>query len=408
MRIDNAERVRLLHWLYAGELLTGCGTTLLGCILPALISTWHMSDARAGMLFAAQFAGSSFGALLVSHDYFKSLTRGFCLMIAGALAIAVFANANHAFLIFIFLVFGLGLGLTMTAISMLASSVFSERRGSVLSLLNAYWGLGAVACPMLATLWIRRGRPETLFVGLAIASSVVLVASRRRSRASLFARTMPASAGTAPLPLRPILSFAVVAFLYVGVEASVSGWMMSYVHRLTVSQYFLPPIAASCFWIALICGRALAPALLRRISEANLLAGSMLAAFVGLLLLLLNRSPLGVVLSVAPAGLALGPIFPLCLAKVLALANDSPSTKWVFATAGLGGALMPWLTGNLSTRGGSLRTGLTIPLFALGTMLVLSVWQMVLERGESEDGGVRGHATVTPAAEVATAQSSQP
>ena len=76
--------------MYVGFVLTGMGTVLLGCILPTLIAKWHLDDARAGSLLAEQFAGSALGAGLVSHDYFKSIVRGYALLTASALSLAWF------------------------------------------------------------------------------------------------------------------------------------------------------------------------------------------------------------------------------------------------------------------------------------------------------------------------------
>src|ERR1700759_5209221 len=99
MTSDAASRSALLRWFCLGEFLTGTGLTLLGCILPTLIVAWQLSDVRAGSLLAAQFAGASSGALLVTGNYRASVIRGCWLMIAGALLLAVFANANRAFVL---------------------------------------------------------------------------------------------------------------------------------------------------------------------------------------------------------------------------------------------------------------------------------------------------------------------
>src|SRR6266700_1274092 len=131
-------------WLYAGFALTGTGTTLLGCILPILITTLRINDARAGLLFAAQFTGSALGALFVGHNYFISLTRGYLLLVGSAVSIACFFSSYSVVLLWIF---GLGLGLTMTSTSMLISALFTQDRGAKLSLLNAFWGLGAILSP---------------------------------------------------------------------------------------------------------------------------------------------------------------------------------------------------------------------------------------------------------------------
>jgi MFS transporter, FHS family, glucose/mannose:H+ symporter len=91
----------------------------------------------------------------------------------------------------------------------------------------------------------------------------------------------------------------------------------------------------------------------------------------GVVLLLLSRTPLPIVLSATLAGLTLAPIYPLSVAKVLALSRGSPQTKWMMGISGLGGAVLPWITGILSSRTGSLRIGLLVPVFALATMVLL-------------------------------------
>jgi MFS transporter, FHS family, glucose/mannose:H+ symporter len=125
MQIEGPDRMQV-RWLHLGIALTGIGTTLLGCILPTLSTIWHMNDSRAGILFAAQFSGSAFGALLVGEDFFGSLMRGYLLLIASAVSLLL---SSGLFQVILFLSFGLGLGLTMTATSILICSMYSGKRG---------------------------------------------------------------------------------------------------------------------------------------------------------------------------------------------------------------------------------------------------------------------------------------
>jgi MFS transporter, FHS family, glucose/mannose:H+ symporter len=296
--------------------------------------------------------------------------RGYLLLIASAIAIAWFADSRSWLSFFSF---GLGLGLTMTATSMLIGSTFVARRGATLSLLNASWAIGAALCPTIASLWISRESPTRLFLGLALALAMVvtlIIIGQYNEGFSPSEQNAPAIGGN-PKRFRLVFVFAVLAFLYVGVEASVSGWMMAYVHRLVLSSKLWAPLATSFFWIALVCGRSIAPAVLKVVSEAELLAASLVIAFIGVVGLLLSQTPVPIVLSAALAGLALGPIFPLCLAAGLVAMHDSPRTKWIFAISGLGGAVLPWMTGKVSALHGSLRNGLIIPVLALSAMIIL-------------------------------------
>jgi len=356
--------------MYVGFVLTGMGTVLLGCILPTLIARWHLDDGRAGSLFAVQFAGSALGAGLVTDHYFNSIVRGYGLLTASALSLAWFNGSPHSWL---FLSFGLGLGLTMTATSMLAGSLYPGKRGAVLSLLNACWCLGAILCPGMVSFWVERWPVATLFLAFGFTVAMVLFVARNFPPALASKETTASAKHQGGSPLSLIAAFALVGFLYVGVEASVSSWMMVYIRRLTAAHDVLAPLAVSCFWVALLCGRAIAPAVLRWISEEQLLNLSLPGAFIAVLFLIIDRSPLAGIFTVTASGLLLGPIYPLCLAKILALANDSPRTKWVFGICGLGAALLPWLTGKVSTHHGSLRVGLTIPLAALALMILVQV-----------------------------------
>jgi len=369
MAIEHGNYARSLVWLHLGFALTGVGTTLLGCILPALSIAWRLDDRSAGILFASQFAGSASGALLVGKDFFRSLVRGYLLLIPGAILLTFFSGFVE---IPLFLIFGLGLGLTMTATSMLIGSAPLPNRGAALSVLNAMWGIGAAASPLIAAVWVKRWPAPNLFLVFAIAVMLTFFFVRKPATVLVGHVEDAAQSASEPRQLRLLSLFAAIGFLYVGTETSIGGWMMTYVGRLPVSSKMWAPIATSCFWIALLSGRTLVPVVVRCLSEAQLLTASLMAALLCSALLLLSRAPLAIVLSATLAGFMLAPIFPLALAKVLRLAEGSPTTKVVFAISGLGGAALPWITGELSARTGSLRIGLVVPVLALGTMIILN------------------------------------
>jgi FHS family glucose/mannose:H+ symporter-like MFS transporter len=353
-------------WLHIGFAATGFGSTLLGCLLPALHSAWNLSDAQAGLLFACQFTGASIGALLVREDLFRSLQHGYLLMVASAALLGWLHGYGAAS---IFFIFGLGLGWAMTSINMIGGTVF-ERPGAALSLLNASWILGAALAPGVAARWVGYWPPMRIYFVIAIGFAAIALILRHY-RANLlgnYIRRMKITQGATPWLL--IAGFSLLGFLYVGVEVSVSGWMMTFVHRLSIGAGLWAALITSCFWLALLCGRLLAPAILLRVSESRLLLATMVIACCSVISIVLNDSPVAILLSAVAAGFALAPIFPLCVSRVLALTHESPHTKWLFSVAGMGGSVLPWCTGKLSTHTGSLRDGLLVPVFALGIMIL--------------------------------------
>jgi MFS transporter, FHS family, glucose/mannose:H+ symporter len=383
--VTQPSRRRNTAALFFGFVLTGTGTALLGCLLPALSELWHLPDDRAGALFAAQFLGASLGALLVGKDVRRSLYHGYLLLFASAVALAYLASVP---LILRFLCFGLGLGLTMTATSLLIGSVYREKRGQALSVLNAFWTAGAALGPVLASLWEHKWPPTSLFllVGALTLCPLFLLGSARESH-------LEGTPGEEPLRTNAvtwIVLFATLGFFYVGVEASVGSWLMTYVHRLPEVNLAWAPIVTSCFWIAILIGRLLAPIALTHASERTVLSAGIFVALLSTISLVANQSPLLIACSTVVAGIALGPIYPLCLSQAMRALSDSQRTKWVFAFPGFGATLFPYLTGFVSTNKGSLRTGLLVPVIALVAMVGLDRLQPSIEVDTEKQISERG------------------
>lgn len=247
--IDQIRPIHPAASLYLGFALTGVGTTLLGCVLPTLSTNWHMNDSRSGLLFAAQFSGSALGALLIGSNFFASVLRGYILLIASAVSITFFGEFLE---VPSFFAFGLGLGLAMTATSMLIGTSNIGRRGAALSMLNAYWTIGAALCPAIAALWVKRWAPTYLFLAVAVVLAVILAITAQHRGDFLSSNRAEPGIKTENRYLQLLITFAALAFLYVGVEVSVSGWMMTYVHRMPITNEPWAPIATSCFWITLL------------------------------------------------------------------------------------------------------------------------------------------------------------
>jgi fucose permease len=373
--------------LHLGFALTGVGTVLLGSILPRLSAQWHLRDKDAGLLLLVQFATSASGALLVRRNLWNALACGYALMSAGAIGIFLLQQRSLP----AFGVFGLGLGLAMTSTNMLTGRRYPQRMGAALALLNFSWSAGAVACPLLAAQFLRHALGSTAFavVGLmALPFGLLPLLADRGDRKRL------TSAGPVPPGMREattILYFAALAFLYVGMEASIGNWMSTYATRAAVWTFAGSTLAVAIFWAALLLGRAITPVILTWVPERVLYRASVIATIAGVLLLLTAHHPLTIVGGSGLSGLALAPLFPLILALFLEEIGGSRNAGWVFAVAGLGGAVLSWLTGTISSSTGSLRIGLLVPGAAALLMLLMISW-----RRANGGSGVRQRVVLEP------------
>jgi fucose permease len=363
-------RLRLLQpLLHLGFALTGVGVVLLGCILPRLSGEWHLRDKDAGLLLMVQFATAASGALLVRRHLWKALACGYALFCAGS--ISIFLLESRA--LPAFAGYGLGLGMAMTSTNMLVARRNPNRKGAALAILNFSWSAGAVACPLLAARFLRPASHGAAFglLGLLVLPFALLPLLADQ-------RDLDAPSGLGPSfgglrEARAISYFALLAFLYVGMESAVGNWMSTFATRAASWSFSGSSLAVSVFWAALLVGRLLTPAMLTILPERRLYRVSAAATIGGISLLLAAHSPQIVLAGSVLTGLALAPLFPLILSLFLAEMGESRNAGWVFATAGLGGAVLSWLTGTVSTDSGSLRIGMLVPAGAALLMLVLII-----------------------------------
>jgi MFS transporter, FHS family, glucose/mannose:H+ symporter len=247
--------------------------------------------------------------------------------------------------------------------------------GAALALLNFSWSAGSVACPLLAAQFLRHATGSTVFVLVGLTALPFAFLPLLGDRDDLHASAVP---GPAPAGLREattIVYFAFLAFLYVGIEATVGNWMSTYASRTTAWSAARSTLAVAVFWAALLLGRALTPVMLTRVPEQRLYRVSVFATIAGVLVLLSAHTPLTILSGAAVTGLSLAPLFPLILALFLAEIGESNNAGWVFAVAGLGGAVLSWLTGIVSSDAGSLRIGLLVPGSAALLMLLVVMWR---------------------------------
>jgi fucose permease len=362
--------------IYGGFALTGVVTTLLGPILPLLSARWGLSDNQAGYLFAAQFVGATVGVLLsgplaLRVGSIRSIAAGFGLIAAG---VGTLAAAGWPWGLMGVFGYGLGLGVAIPTTNLLVSEANPPRAAAALSILNMVWGAGAVVCPLAAAAVIRVGGLHLMLAGLAVVFvglALPLASARPAPPAAPVDQPPSLTCSLWSHPSLPLVG--ALFFLYVGTENTLSGWAASYARRLSVQPGTPWVLAPAFFWAALLLGRALAPAILRRIPEVGLACGGLVVTALGVTVLLAARNLAGVFAGVSAAGLGLAPVFPITIAMLSHRFGSLASrvAGGMFALAGLGGATLPWLVGFLSNQVKSLRIGLGVPLVTSLTMLIL-------------------------------------
>jgi MFS transporter, FHS family, glucose/mannose:H+ symporter len=375
---DRPTIIRTLGPAYFYFLVAGTVTVMLGPLLPQLIQHWQIQDAQAGTLFTADFVGQLCGAWIAARSLRSSLIYGSILSAAGCIALTWLGfGAAHLALFCI----GIGLGAGLTAGNIIAGTTLPAIRAKLLAILNVAWGLGAIACPLLINVTAAGGMRRFLFViaTLLVAASLFSIALPRATTS--FVSSAPSELSGSeyatadppfPLPLLPLISFAAAMFLYVGVENSLGGWLPSYAIRSSSSLQ--ASSIATYFWIAELIGRLLVAALMTILGERALFRLCLLFLLIteGLFCSIAHPSASAVIALTILGGFTLAPVFPLLVSFMLARTGNHKRLGVLFASASVGGAVLPWMTGVCSTYFHGLRAGLVVPAAGSALLLLLS------------------------------------
>jgi len=361
--------------LHGGFIVTGIVTTLIGPILPILISRWSLTDRRAGLFFTAQFCGSMVGVAslgkLIKLGYRHTFVCGFSLIAAGVAGLNL---SNNVAALAATAVFGCGLGQTLSAANLWVAEVARLRRVAALSILNVMWGIGAIVCSPLVMLAQRQGATSWLLCAIATSSALtaaILYSSNLEPESALEDGLSPADRPN--IGEKRIVSLAALFFLYVGSENSVAGWVGALTKRINHGSGDSWALAPMFFWGGMLAGRALVPLLPLRRGERGMVARGLVLAAASICVLAQTRTFAGVAIAATTTGIGFAPIFPILIAwLVKAFGERSRQIGTImFTLAGMGGATMPWLVGLVSTGTGSLRAGLLVALAACVSMFLL-------------------------------------
>ena len=401
---------------------TGILTTLLGPMLPILIARWAMNDTQAGNLFLVQFLASLVGVqlsgvLLTRWGFRPAFLLGLLLMACG---VATLYMGSLALGLASVAAYGLGLGLMIPTNNLLIAEIGSRSiaglssgdsssdssgdsskassrassSSSAVSLLNFFWGVGAVLCSVMVA-WTAAHRLLPFFLGAVALLLVLLALAMRRlpfpaAAKSSLARSSEAKSGEAKsaesspssswreLAKSPaIWLFAAVFFLYPGAETAVGGWIGSYASRLGSRGAAMASMMPAFFWSALTVGRAFATAFLHHFSERRVLRAGCAAGAAGIALMLWAPALSGVIAGALITGLSFSTLYPITVARFserFGVAARSIGAL-MFSLAAVGPAVIPWMVGVISHATGSLRAGLLLPLGATVTLFLLHLFE---------------------------------
>ncbi|KAH9899251.1 MFS general substrate transporter [Cubamyces lactineus] len=368
------------------------GTT--GPLLPRIQSVYHVGFAIVSLIFVFNCVGFVSGA---AANVWLTDRFGFgTVMVIGAFAqVAGYALEAPAppFPVFVlgYAVNGFGLSLQDAGANGFVASL-KENAATKMGVLHAIYGVGALSSPLVATQFAQLSRWSFHYLvslGIALSNAILLIAVFRfKTQDACLAEIgqIPshesgnedgdANKYRQMFKLRVLHLMAFFILIYVGVEVTLGGWIVTYVIQLRgggpSSGYI-----SSGFFGGLTLGRVGLLWVNKKIGERRAIFLYGLLAVALELVIWLVPSLIGGGIAVSFVGVLLGPVYPIVMnhaGRVLPPWLLTGCIGWIAGFGQAGSAFLPFLTGALASRVG-IKSLQPLLVSMMGFMIVL--WALV-------------------------------
>ena len=381
-RTEHVDAPALQYFVFALFFIFGGMTSLNDVILPKLKELFALSNAEAMLVQTAFFLSYALfsipaAGIVRRAGYMRTAAIGLLTMTAGCL-LFIPASASAAYPVFLLALFVLGAGITV--VQVVANPLISllgpaQTTSSRLTFAQAFNALGTTVFPRIGSALILGGiagvsaaslsgaqldayRAEATqiivhtYIGLAVALLVIAAAvwSQRNKLNERQDRT-GSMFHAFTLLRQPRFAFGVLCiFLYVGAEVSIGSMLVNYLTEERVWGVS-DQVAGNhliYYWGGALVGRFLGAGVLRVLAPGKALAGVATGAAL-LCIASANSGGLAAGWLLLAVGLCNSIMFPTIFSLASeGLGDRAAEGSGVIATAIVGGAVVPYLTGHLA------------------------------------------------------------
>jgi fucose permease len=253
---------------------------------------------------------------------------------------------------------------------------------TLLNRLHAYFGVGALIGPVLATWIVGFASWSRVYLVLAVVcvpltAGFILAYPRSRPRTPAVEPRPAGGLLGATLRERGVLLGSAMLAIYVGLEIGVGTWAYSYLVQARGLPDIVAGSAVSGYWLGLTAGRFLISPIANRLGASSVAMVYVCLAGITSAAALVWLAPIAAlaVAALALLGFFLGPVFPttIAMAPQLTAPRSVPTAIGVMnAGSVVGASVAPWAAGAIAQQAG--------PWTLLPFAIVLAVLQVVVWR----------------------------
>jgi fucose permease len=358
--------------------LFGIVLAVLGVIfgLPEMRERLGVTLVQQGDIFLALYFGVFLSTIVVGPviDTFgnkRVLVTSATLVAIGLSLVAT--SRSFAPAIVAALLLGFGGGGLNTSANALVADLYPETRGPRLSVVQAFYGVGALLIPLLAASMLAPTR--LLYLGALVGAVCAIAYAFLPFPAQAEAGGFSLFASIKAIRIPGVLLVGVLLFCESGNEAVIGGWTSTYAGSIGATPRNATWILTS-FWIAFTFGRFANAKLLAYLPKRRLVALSAIGSLIGAALMLASTSPRMIAVGAIVIGVSFAAIYPTTLAIAADRYQGLAGTIFglLFAMGLCGGMLFPWIVGHVSQSAG-IRSAMIVPLAGAFAISILAVLQ---------------------------------
>ncbi|KAJ7189055.1 major facilitator superfamily domain-containing protein [Mycena filopes] len=393
------ERIQLVTLCWT-LFLAGWNDGSVGPLIPRIQQMYHVGYTVVSLIFVLQCVGCLGGAvlnilstkryglgklMLISSSCFSGVAYA---LQAAALPFPVFVLAG--------VINGIGLAIQDAQANGYVASL-ANNSDAKMGYVQAAYGAGALVAPLVSTQFAQL--PHWSFhylisVGLMALNTLLLgLVFRGKSQDECLSQIgQQATAESSNvqgdeershfrqiISLKAVHILALFLFVYVGVEVTIGGWIVSFMISLRGGGASAGYISAG-FFGGLTLGRILLIPVNRKVGERRVVyIYGLLAIALELTIWLVPSLPIGAT-AASLTGLVLGPIYPLAMLHAARLFPHRLLTGaigWIAAIGTAGAAVVPFVTGAVASRVGIISLE---PVIVAMLTLMLVMWGVVPAR----------------------------
>jgi fucose permease len=272
---------------------------------------------------------------------------------------------SPAFLLIPFFMTGIGRGSVSNMSNTIVNDV-SDGAPEALNILHTFFAVGAFMAPFFASWSFNMDLSWRFVISVVTVLSTIMIVIFSTMKINNVKPEWEKNKRKGKVSLEYLrnIDFYIssgILFFYVGVEYAVNGWIVTYLKDAGIMSTSLAQKVLSILWIIIIFGRLFSAYISKIVDKRTILLVSSIGTMIFFVLFMLSSSIWRIIGCILGLGFCLSGIYPTAISNVGSVLKESDlAMGTLLAVAGLGGIIMPYVTGIVAEKNGIAGGMLTI------------------------------------------------